>query len=104
VRTLVRYGEGHGTLVETGTYLGDTTAGCLAHFQRIYTIELDPALAENARGRFKDQPTVTVVEGDSAAQLEKLLPSLNGGTVFWLDAHSCGEHTAKGELPLLAEL
>lgn len=95
-------GRGYRTLVETGTYLGDTVAGCLPYFQRIVTIELDPQLAERARRRFREHPNVTVVERDSATVLPEVLP--DDSAVFWLDAHFCGEITAKGKLPLRTEL
>jgi hypothetical protein len=104
IQMIARYGDGRGTLVETGTYLGDTTAGLIGSFARIFTIELDSTLAAAARDRFKDQPSVTAVEGDSATELANLIPSLNGPAVFWLDAHNCGPHTADAPLPLLTEL
>jgi hypothetical protein len=105
-RLIRRYGQGHETLVETGTYLGDTVAGCLPHFQRINTIELDPALAEAARQRFKNESPVTVIEGDSYTELARLCNEIDEPAVFWLDAHSCGPGTAKSEHdpPLLWEL
>jgi hypothetical protein len=85
-----------GTLVETGTYLGDTTAGCAQAFPRIYTIELDPALAERAQRRFADQSNVKVVEGDSYIEVSKLAEEIKGPALFWLDAHYCSYGTARG--------
>jgi len=103
VRLIRAHAEKDGTLIETGTYLGDTTAACAPSFRRVYTIELDPALAERARQRFEGT-NVTVLEGDSAEVLRTLVPQVERPAVFWLDAHFCGEHTANSPLPLLEEL
>lgn len=46
------------TLVETGTYLGDMVAAMIEDFQTIHTIELDTAIFESARKRFKNRPNV----------------------------------------------
>jgi hypothetical protein len=104
IQTIARHSAGHSTLVETGTYQGDTTAGLVGSFARIYTIELDPTLAAAARHRFAHEQNVSVIEGDSASELANLMPNLNGPAVFWLDAHNCGPHTADAPLPLLTEL
>lgn len=95
--------------VETGTYKGDTAAWAAGEFAKVWTVEADPALAEAARTRFAGSPHVTVVEGDSVAGLEKLVPTLPGPALFWLDAHWCGtdQTVTAGELdqcPLLREL
>jgi hypothetical protein len=97
-RTLIRYGRRHGTstLVETGTYEGETVAACLHHFERIYTVELDQALYTAARDRFADEPTVTVIHGDSYAELSRLASELAEPALFWLDAHYSFGETAKG--------
>jgi hypothetical protein len=107
-RTLIEYGRRHGTptLVETGTYQGTTVAACVPHFERLYTIELDRTLYEAARDRFKNEPTVTVIHGDSYAELSRVASRLQEPAIFWLDAHYCAGPTAKGphDPPLLWEL
>lgn len=105
-RLINRTGRELGTLVETGTYLGDTVNACLPHFDRIYTIELDPTLAGRARARFADEPAVTVIEGDSEHELPRLASEIEEPVVFWLDAHFCDNNTARGqhESALQAEL
>jgi len=95
-------------LVETGTYQGDTVAAVRRDFDDIYTIELHHELYRRARWRFVLDRHVHVVSGDSAEELDRLLPQLTRPTLFWLDAHySCGGVTsAKGKYdpPLLYEL
>jgi hypothetical protein len=97
---------GYRNLVETGTYLGHTAAAAAGVFDAVHTIELDAALAAAAKRRFAGAPKVTVHHGDSAAILPDLLPRLEGGTVFWLDAHYSGGVTARGseDTPLTREL
>src|SRR5579859_5086884 len=65
------------TLVETGTYLGDTVAALRRDFSHIYSIELSPELAERARKRFETTRNVTIVEGDSGIKLAEVLGHLH---------------------------
>jgi hypothetical protein len=95
-------------LVETGTYEGDTVAATRGAFERIYTIELDPELQRLAHWRFVLDRRVRVLRGDSAEELERVLPRLGKPTLFWLDAHYSrgGVPSARGKYdpPLLFEL
>lgn len=92
--------------VETGTYRGDTAAWAARHFSRVTTIELSGAYAAAAQARFRDQPRVRVLAGESSALLGAIVPSLAGPAFFWLDAHWSGLDTAgrETECPLLGEL
>ena len=92
--------------VETGTYRGDTAAWAAGHFARVATIELSPEYHAAATARFRVQPQVRVLLGDSGAMLRKVAAELPGPAVFWLDAHWSGLDTAgrETECPLLAEL
>lgn len=113
---LDRYRERYAirTLVETGTFLGDTVEYFRPTMQRIFSIELSEALHAAAVKRFAHTPHVTLIHGDSGAVLEKLVPELSERTLFWLDGHYSSEFfvgeqyvkTAKGELntPILREL
>lgn len=95
-----------GDFVETGTYRGDTAAWAAAHFSRVTTIELSPDYCAAAQARFRDQPNVRVMEGDSGEALSVVVPALPDRACFWLDAHWSGLDTAgrETECPLLAEL
>lgn len=94
------------TFVETGTYRGGTTAYAARLFEQVHSIELDPALARGARERFAGDSRITVHEGNSAAVLRALLPTLSTSCLFWLDAHYSGGVTARGDsdCPLVQEL
>ncbi len=102
------YARAFGTrvLVETGTFLGDTIYALRNDFERIFSIELDPRLARDARRRFAHRSQVTILHGDSGVMLAGLLERLAEPTLFWLDAHWSGGVTAHGDVesPLLAEL
>jgi hypothetical protein len=62
-------------------------------FESVYTIEAQPKLFEAARRRFAQARNVTVLEGDSAQVLKRVLAELDQKAVFWLDAHWCGQET-----------
>ncbi len=86
------------TLVETGTFLGDMVARTRHLFERVYTIEVDQTLHARAVARFQEDPCVSVLHGDSAHVLPKILDQLTGPAVFWLDGHYSGGSTGKGDL------
>lgn len=107
-RTVREYGERFGLdcFVETGTCLGamlDAVRGC---FKRIYSIELDKALFENAEIRFRSYRHIRLLQGDSGDLLPSILREIQQPCLFWLDAHYSGGFTAKGEAetPVLKEL
>lgn len=92
--------------VETGTYLGDTTAGAATHFREVHTIELSEELYQRAKTRFEGVKNITCHLGDSARVLKTLAPTIREPAVFFLDAHWAGGVTARGEVevPLLEEI
>ena len=105
---LLRYAREFGlnTLVETGTYTGDTLAALKDHFERIYTVELNPELVRRVRERFRHEPHVSLLHGDSAERLPEILAKLSAPALFWLDSHYSGGVTALGSqiTPILEEL
>lgn len=94
------------TLIETGTYLGQTVDDLKNTFDKIYSIELDKTLYKNARKIFFKDKGVKIIQGDSAIILPDLIKEVKTPTLFWLDAHYSGGITAKGteETPILNEL
>jgi hypothetical protein len=82
------YGEKLGlkTLVETGTYYGEMVAAMKRRFERIYSIEFVPALAERATKKFARYPHIRIFCGDSRVEMPKVLALLHGAALFWLDA------------------
>ena len=77
--TVVAYGRKHQllTLVETGTYHGEMVNAVLGHFDRIYSIQLNPEWADFARRRFAQHPEVHIVQGSSQEKVAEVLAEMN---------------------------
>jgi len=92
--------------IETGTYHGEMPWAMMEHFPVLHTIELYAPFAQAAREKFRNNPKVTCHEGDSTVVLPRLRSNINEPCLFWLDGHSNGVESGKGELesPILAEL
>jgi hypothetical protein len=107
-RTVREFGERFGLecFVETGTCLGAMLDAVKGDFKKIYSIELDEALFENAKIRFRAYKHIRLLQGDSGDLLPKILKDVRRPSLFWLDAHYSGGFTAKGkiETPVLREL
>lgn len=75
-------------IIETGTFLGDTTAYLARRYPSlpVRSIEIDEASAAFASRRLRDLPNCQVVCGDSADLLAKLVDGLERPLVY-LDAH-----------------
>jgi hypothetical protein len=94
------------TMIETGTYRGDTVAAALANFDTIYSIELADELFTAACARFVNNTKVKLHHGNSSTELPKILTYVQQPALFWLDAHYSGGCTACGDLetPIVREL
>lgn len=94
-------------IVETGTYLGDSTIKMARTFKQVHTIELGAELFEKAQKRFAKKKNIRSYQGDSAKLLPDIIKQLkNNKTVFFLDAHFSMADTAQGDenTPILTEL
>jgi hypothetical protein len=94
--------------IETGCYHGDGIQMALdAGFKMNYSIELDPINFAICQERFKDNPHVKLIFGDSCEMLEELIKTIKKPITFWLDAHS-DKHLknwiGKYKSPLIQEL
>jgi hypothetical protein len=94
------------TFIETGTYIGDMVHAVSGDFEEIYSIELNSELYNRAKRRFKGKDHITVLQGDSAKVLPKIIKKINRPVLFWLDGHYSSGATAKGEknTPIMEEL
>lgn len=92
--------------VETGTAGGETVDAMEPIVRKIFTIEVDDALFELAKNKYKDKKNITVMHGDSGELLPELLDKLHEPALFWLDGHYSGDGTSKGILntPVIKEL
>ena len=103
---LMRYGRSGDTWVETGTFLGDTTAVLAKSARQVISIEPGSELARRARERFASTPNVKIIEGLSEECLPELLQAINGPVSFWLDGHYSAGATYQGPIdtPIRQEL
>lgn len=94
------------TLIETGTFLGDTIEAVRTAFHRIYSVEIEPTLYKNAVERFKDYKHIEILHGDSGEEIKKILHNLRVPAIFWLDAHYSAGNTGRGveDSPMKVEL
>ncbi len=102
------YGKEFGltTLIETGTYTGDTLAALKNDFRRINSIELNSELVRRVRKRFQNDAHITILHGDSEQRLPEILAQIKEPALFWLDGHYSGGVTSLGSkvTPILGEL
>jgi hypothetical protein len=98
---------GSTTFIETGTYLGGTAHRCSKVFDAVYTIELSPELAQQAKRNLARRANVEVIQGDAIVELDNLLQSrpIERATIF-LDGHFSGGNTSCGTVaePAIQEL
>ncbi len=85
------------TLVETGTFFGDTISALMGDFDRLYTIELSDDYYQHAVKRFARASKVRLLHGDSGVLLKQVVAELEQPALFWLDAHYSSGNTALGE-------
>ena len=95
--------------VETGTFMGQTIFELESVFSKLYTIELDLILYEQAVKTYMYislERKIRFIHGDSSIRLEELImEELNDNSIFFLDGHwSCG-NTSRGnkDCPLIEE-
>jgi len=94
------------TFIETGTYLGDMVNAVMDTFNKIYSIELDKTLYEQAKKKFSKHHNISILHGDSSKVLPVILADIREPCLFWLDGHYSGGITAKGDFntPIIQEL
>lgn len=76
-------------LVETGTYLGETSINGSKIFNRVYTVEISQTLFNQNRATFAGHPNIQPYCDESSTFLRKQSP-FPKNTLFWLDAHYSG--------------
>jgi len=107
-RVLRRYAEEYSLkiLVESGTYQGEMVEAMKAIFIKIYSIELNEQLFDDAKKRFKSAKHIELIHGDSGKELKNVMKKINEPALFWLDGHYSGGVTARGgkDTPIYEEL
>ncbi len=85
-------------IVETGTFMGDTTKEFSKMVNNVYTIESNNDFYLSSKKNLNDCANIKMFLGSSPDVLREILPTLKGHTLFFLDAHW------ESYLPLLDEL
>lgn len=87
-------------LIETGTFLGVTTNRCSPHFERIYTVEIEPNLAAQAKAFLSRHTHVDVVVGDADVEVRRLFneKKIQNALIF-LDGHFSAGLTGSADNP-----
>ena len=93
------------SFVETGTNAGASAAWAASAFDKVITIEAEPALFVQATENLSVHPNIKVELGNSPHVLFSLSHDLPE-SIFWLDAHWGGEGNARieTECPVLREI
>lgn len=95
----VRKRTGADSLIETGTFVGNTAMRCSRAFKQVYTIELDQDLFEQASKYLASRDNVECIQGDATVELPKILQrSECNNTVIFLDGHFSQGVTAHGDV------
>lgn len=75
------------SVVETGTYLGDTAIALARMVPTVITIENNPQFAAIARNKSKNYSNIKLLVGNSPQVLHTVIPTLRTPTMYFLDAH-----------------
>jgi hypothetical protein len=96
----------YGILIESGTFLGESTRYFAAHVRQVYTIEVSEMLYARAKDKLSGLPNVEIIHGDSGIELESLLARVDEPCAIYLDGHYSGGVTSHGakKVPIYEEL
>jgi hypothetical protein len=72
--------------IETGTLFADTIRTMEPVFEKLYSIEFDERLHNNAKSRYSNSK-MNFLLGDSSIVFSTFLPSISDNVVFFLDGH-----------------
>lgn len=95
--------------VETGTYHANTTILASHLYDKVISIELNRELYLYSQSRIRDSTlynNITLYNNDSLSVLGDIVKSLNGNTIYFLDAHQSGYDTSNNgnNVPLIEEI
>ena len=92
------------TLIETGTWHGDTAEWAAGKFEQVITIEVVEEYYQEAKVRLSKYQNVMCMHGDSRKILPEMVKAGTADHLFWLDAHWTGHPNYKAEYGQCAAL
>jgi hypothetical protein len=93
------------TLVETGTFEGESALWAAEHFANVVTIDIRDDFQEMARLRCLDHRNIEFLMGDTRYWLPGVVRCLDRPALCWLDAHAApGLFGDAHDWPILDEL
>lgn len=90
---LKNFFEPNVTVIETGTYLGETTSFLSSFSSNVISFEPHPKLFDYNLKRFRNNKKIKILNSESQVLLEECLEDLSGSVNFWLDGHFSGAGT-----------
>lgn len=81
------------SVIETGTYLGETTSVLASHCKQVFTLEPFAPLYRFNLAQFRGAANVKVINASSEDGFESVLSEICGPVAFWLDGHFSGKGT-----------
>jgi glycosyltransferase involved in cell wall biosynthesis len=91
------HARGHRTLLESGTFVGDTVEYFMPHAARIISVEVEPKLFADAQRKFLGVPNVELVFGDALHLVPEIVDQLEDPPLIWLDGHFSEGVTGSGD-------
>ncbi|MGZ4270933.1 MAG: glycosyltransferase [Solirubrobacteraceae bacterium] len=87
----------HRTLLESGTFMGDTVEYFMPHAARIISVEVEPKLFADAQRKFDGVTNVEIVFGDALHVIPEIVAQLDDPPLIWLDGHFSEGVTGSGD-------
>jgi predicted O-methyltransferase YrrM len=93
------------TVVETGTYYGDTTHWFSKHFDIVHSIEISDTYYNDCVKRFDvlGIDNIHLYNGNSAELLPSIISNINNRCLYFLDAHWLDQWPLLDELKAIAQ-
>jgi FkbM family methyltransferase len=93
------------TLIETGTYQGQSTSWAAKHFENVISLDIRADYQAQGIENCKEFNNIQFLIGDTRHVLPPLVAALTEPAMFWLDAHSVKDMFGPfDDCPILEEL
>jgi hypothetical protein len=104
LRSLLKLHQPDTSFIAAGTCVADAVARIRRLGHPVISIERDAAVYEQVQRRFRDDPDVVLVRGDSVYELSQVLSGLARPAMLWLDDDSSRRRSEHPIFSSLAEM